>query len=491
MLFFKKLPIFIILLIFTACIMFIPSIFGLLNNEFEAARSFFYYGLLILLISIFLAVASLNRAKSSALRSQLLIVISSFAILPIIFMLPLLKLLPSFDVHSLYFEMVSAFTTTGLTGLFMVDNVSSTVLFWQVLVAWFGGVFIWTLYLAIFTSLGINNIFILNKTQLIQEVNFMKKKQSHHSEVFLSALVLVLIPYVALTLILWGILKLSGDSTFVSLSHSMSTMSTSGISPIGGISSDSSVLGLLAILLFLFFALSSDSYKFYNFSEFKKLFFKKSELSTAIYLIFFSTIVLTFLNLNTSFGFNQISTLILENIFICLSFLTTTGWFVNFSPNEPSTVLSFILIALTFIGGGIGTTAGGLKLIRFAIMQRHLNSEMTRMVYPSQIRISTSRMNLNSSVILKVWVFAMILVIAILSIFCLLTIAGMSFEYAFVMSVSALCNNGPLFSTIIQPLNLYLELTIFSKYLIICAMIFGRIEILLLFALFNPELWGK
>ena len=491
MLFLKKLPIFIILLIFTAFIMFIPSIFGVINNEYEAARSFFYYGLLILLISFFLAVASLNRAKSSPIRSQLLIVISSFVILPIFFMLPLLKLLPNFDAHSLYFEMVSAFTTTGLTGLYMVEHISSTVLFWQVLVAWFGGVFIWTLYLAIFNSLGINNIFVTNEIKLIREVQFMEKRQFHHSEVFLKTLFVVLVPYTALTIMLWGILKLSGDSTFVSLSHSMSTMSTSGISPIGGISSDSGVFGLLAILLFLFFALSSGSYRFYNLFELKKMFAKKSEFEAAIYLIFFSTLVLTVLNLNVSHDFNQIFILILENIFLCISFLTTTGWFIYFSPNEPSSVLSFILIALTFIGGGIGTTAGGLKLIRFAIMQRHLNSEMTRMVYPSQIRISTSRMNLNSSIILKVWVFAMILVITILFIFCLLTIVGMSFENAFIMSISALCNNGPLFSAIIQPLDLYLELTVFSKYIIICAMILGRIEILLLFALFNPELWGK
>ena len=73
----------------------------------------------------------------------------------------------------------------------------------------------------------------------------------------------------------------------------------------------------------------------------------------------------------------------------------------------------------------------------------------------------------------------------------MLTFAGMSFENSFIMSISALCNNGPLFSAIIQPLDLYLELTVFSKYIIICAMILGRIEILLLFALFNPELWGK
>ena len=491
MLFLKKIPIFIMLLIFTAFIMFIPSIFGLINNEFEAARSFFYFGLLILLISSFLAVASLNRAKSLPVRSQLLTVISSFIILPIFFMLPLLNLLPNFDAHSLYFEMVSAFTTTGLTGFYKIEDVSSTVLFWQVLVAWFGGAFIWTLYLAIFTSLGINNIFAVNEIERTHEVYFLEKKHFHHSEVFLKTLGVILAPYTALTIILWIVLKLSGDSTFVSLSHSMSTMSTSGISPIGGISSDSGVFGLLAILLFLFCALSSGSYRFYNLFEVKKIFFKKSELVVAIYLIVFSSLVLTVLNINEFLDFNQIFELILKNVFISISFLTTTGWFIYVSPNETSSVMSFILIALTFIGGGIGTTAGGLKLIRFAIMQRHLNSEIIRMVYPSQIRISSSRMNLRSSVILKVWVFAMVLVITTLFIFCLLTIVGMTFESAFIMSISALCNNGPLFSTIIQPVNLYLELTIFSKYIIICAMILGRIEILLLFALFNPELWGK
>ena len=471
--------------------MFIPSLFGLINNDFEAARSFFYYGLLILLISFFLAVASLNRAKSSPVRSQLLIVISSFAILPIFFMLPLLKLLPNFDAHSLYFEMVSAFTTTGLTGLYMLENVSKTILFWQVLVSWFGGVFIWTLYLAIFISLGINNIFAINKAQVKHEGYSIEKRYFHHSEVFLKTLISVFVPYSVLTIALFVALKLAGDSTFVSLTHSMSTMSTSGISPIGGISSESSVLGLLAIFLFLFFALFSNSYRFLNLLDVKKMFKKNAELQIAFKLLFFSVLILTILNLDSSYDLNVIFIFILENIFICLSFITTTGWFINSVTTDLDPVFSFILVALTFVGGGIGTTAGGLKLIRFAIMQKHLTSEMTRMVYPSQIRISTSRMSLNSSIILKVWVFAMILVLTTLSIFCLLTIVGMSFENALIMSISALCNNGPLFSVIIQPMDFYLELTIFSKYIIICAMIFGRIEILLLFALFNPELWGK
>ena len=103
MLLLKKLPIFILLLIATAVMMFVPSIFGFILKDFGAARSFFYYGLLILLISIFLAFASLNRGKSSPMRSQLLIVILSFPILPIIFVLPLIKLLPNLTISTLYF----------------------------------------------------------------------------------------------------------------------------------------------------------------------------------------------------------------------------------------------------------------------------------------------------------------------------------------------------------------------------------------------------
>jgi len=77
----QKTSIFIVLLIATAVLMFLSAILGVILDNFIEARSFFYYGLLILLISLFLTFASFKRALSSPIRSQILVAISSFIIL--------------------------------------------------------------------------------------------------------------------------------------------------------------------------------------------------------------------------------------------------------------------------------------------------------------------------------------------------------------------------------------------------------------------------
>ena len=99
----KKTSIFILLLIATAVLMILSAIIGVILENFIEARSFFYFGLLILLISLFIAFTSFNRPLSIPIRSQLLLITTSFIIFPIIFTLPLLSLLPELDNHTLYF----------------------------------------------------------------------------------------------------------------------------------------------------------------------------------------------------------------------------------------------------------------------------------------------------------------------------------------------------------------------------------------------------
>ena len=491
MLLLNRLPIFIILLIATAVMMFVPSIFGLISKDFGAARSFFYYGLLILLISIFLAFASLNRGKSSPMRSQLLIVILSFPILPIIFVLPLIKLLPNLTISTLYFEMVSAFTTTGLTELFAIKGVTKTVLLWQVLVGWLGGLFIWTLYFSIFLPLGLSNIALRSSERLNSDVRSIDPKEQHHSEIFISSFVAIFVPYFILTIILWIVLKLLGASTFDSMSHAMSTMATSGISPYGSLHSEASQFRFIFICLFLLFAVFSNSYKFFNLRDMQTVVLNNTEFHTAIKLILISALFLFFMTLSNSYNLYESLKLLLQSIFITVSFLTTTGWFIDSAIDLSNDTVIIVLIILTVIGGGIGSTAGGLKLLRFFILKNHLFSETAKMVYPSQVRISTSRMSFNSSAVLKVWVFTMIFLIAIALICSLLTFSGITFRNAIFLSVSVLCNNGPLYSTVIEPLGLYANINNFTKFILILGMILGRIEILVIFALINLEFWRK
>jgi trk system potassium uptake protein TrkH len=487
----QKTSIFILLLIATAVLMFLSAILGVILDNFVEARIFFYYGLLILLISLFLTFASFKRALSSPIRSQILVAISSFIFFPLIFTLPLLSLLPELDNHTLYFEMVSAFTTTGLTGLYTIDGISDTILFWQGLVAWFGGLLIWTFYFSIFATLDINDIFMMGGNRRKIEKKSYETKKIHHTEVFLNTFGSIFLPYIILTMILWGVLRTTGDNTFIALIYAMSTMSTSGISPYGSELNSTNYFGLLAIFVFLLFALNSNSVFNFKPLKFRSKILINIEVNVAIKLVVLSSLVLSIIYFQKYYSVDNILTTILKNFFICLSFLTTTGWHFETNFQLDTHHFSLVLIGLVLIGGGIGTTAGGLKLLRFVILLRHLRSEFSKMVYPSVIRASESRMKLNDSIILKVWVFFSTFIFFVLVSICCLSLFGMSMMDAIILSVAAFSNTGPLYEVIIQSSSFYEEISFPIKYVLILGMVLGRVEILVLFALFNTELWQK
>lgn len=488
----RKTSIFIALLIVSAFLMFLSAIFGVIVDEFIEARSFFYFGLLILLISLFLTFASFNRAVSSPVRSQILVAITSFIILPVIYTLPLLSVLSNLDVHTLYFEMVSAFTTTGLTGIHTIIGISQTVLFWQALVAWFGGLLIWTFYFSIFNTLDINDIFMSGgKANPDIKIKSFEIKKVHHTEIFLNTFVSICIPFAVITAILWGLMKFSGEDAFIALIYSMSTMATSGISPSGSQIDSINYIGLLAIFIFLLFSLNSNSLHILRKIRFKITDFSNVETNIGMKLIILGATLLSLIKFQDYINFYDILIGVFENLFMCLSFLTTSGWHLNTILEPELAGASLVLAILALIGGGIGTAAGGLKLLRFIVIKRHLHSEFDKMVFPSVIRASESRMRLNDSIILKVWVFFSAFIFFILASMCCLSLLNLPFKEAFFLSMSTFSNTGPLFEVIIQPHSLYEMLNNPIKYVLILAMVLGRIEILILFSLFHIEFWRK
>ena len=90
-----------------------------------------------------------------------------------------------------------------------------------------------------------------------------------------------------------------------------------------------------------------------------------TEFHTGIMLILISSLFLFFINLNNSIDLYESLKFLLQSIFITVSFLTTTGWFIESAVDLSNDTIIIVLIILTMIGGGIGSTAGGLKLIRF------------------------------------------------------------------------------------------------------------------------------
>ena len=76
-------------------------------------------------------------------------------------------------------------------------------------------------------------------------------------------------------------------------------------------------------------------------------------------------------------------------LFTVLSFLTTTGFESEqwLAASDWSRLESpgLILMGLALLGGGVATTAGGVKLLRVYALMRHGERELDRLVHPSSV----------------------------------------------------------------------------------------------------------
>ena len=182
--------------------------------------------------------------------------------------------------------------------------------------------------------------------------------------------------------------------------------------------------------------------------------------------------------------------------FTVLSFLTTTGFASqNWGAAQAWSGLEtpgLLLLGLAVIGGGVATTAGGVKLLRvYALYQNGLR-EMERLVHPSSVSSAGGlgrRVQKDGAFI--AWIFFMLFALSLALVSIALSATGLSFETALVMTISGLSTTGPLLEIAGDtPIRLS-ELNVTAKSIYAAAMVLGRLETLAIIALFTPDLWRR
>ena len=181
-------------------------------------------------------------------------------------------------------------------------------------------------------------------------------------------------------------------------------------------------------------------------------------------------------------------------MFTILSFLTTTGfesadWQAaqNWSGLETP---GLILLGLAMIGGGVATTAGGVKLLRVYALYLQGLREMERLVHPSSVSASGSKTRrIRRKGALIAWVFFMLFALSLTAVTLMLTGLGIVFQDGLVLAISALSTTGPLAQTAVEaPLDILAESNA-VKYVLSAAMVLGRLETLAIIALLSPNQW--
>jgi trk system potassium uptake protein TrkH len=144
------------------------------------------------------------------------------------------------------------------------------------------------------------------------------------------------------------------------------------------------------------------------------------------------------------------------------------------------------------MGGGVATTAGGVKLLRIYALWRHGQREIELLVHPSSVGGSgAAARQIRRQGAQIAWIFFMIFALSIAVVMLLLALTGVQFETAMVLAVAALSTTGPLAAVGAETPISYAGLPEAAKAVLAIAMVLGRLEALALIALLNPEFWRR
>lgn len=258
--------------------------------------------------------------------------------------------------------------------------------------------------------------------------------------------------------------------------------------------------GEMLIFVFFLFAISRRTYSSGVGREFRERLMKDREIRLALFAgivlptLLFARHWLGALEVDELADANAALAALWGSVFTVISFLTTTGfvsesWGAARAWSGLSTP-GLLLVGLVLMGGGVATTAGGVKLLRVYALYKHGVREMGKLIYPNSVagagRLGR-RIRREGAYI--AWVVFMLLVISIAVVMIALAATGLDLEAATILAIATLTTTGPLAEVAGGAPIDYFTLTDAAKLIAAAAMVVGRIETLVLIALFNPSYW--
>ncbi|WP_407493372.1 TrkH family potassium uptake protein [Pseudooceanicola sp. MF1-13] len=495
-------PLILVLVAFAAASMMLPAIVALGMEDFRTARSFFYASIVGLVMAL---MVSLARGKQPWTGRNtdligLLSLLAAYVLIPAFLAIPFVESLPSTTYLNAYIEMVSALTTTGAQ-IFESGRLPPALELWRAQVGWMGGLMIWVAAAAVLAPLNLGGFEVtLAAVSANSGTEVERFRRAGILRRVIRSFVQLAPVYATLTAILWLLLLINGDNALVALCHAMSTMATSGISPVGGLpNGESGIAGEMVIFLFLIFALSRVSFTTdTSVSRFGLHMDPELRLGTLIVLgvptlLFLRHWIGAFeVNAGEDLGLGLRA--FWGALFTVMSFLTTNGfesgdWDAAQAWSGLGTP-GMILMGLAIMGGGVATTAGGVKLMRVFALYLNGLQEMQKLVHPSAVSgMGSVARRIGRQGAYHAWIFFMLFALTIAGLMFLLALFGQEFEQATVLAVSALTTTGPLLALATETPIQILDLNLGAKLVFAGGMILGRLELLAFVALLNADLW--
>ncbi|WP_406659728.1 TrkH family potassium uptake protein [Methanolobus sp. ZRKC3] len=380
------------------------------------------------------------------------------------------------------FESMSGFTTTGATVLVDIESHSKSILFWRSMTQWIGGMGIIMLFIAILPKLGVAG------RQLFRAEAPGPTEDKIRPRIRETAKILWMV-YVIISAIEVVALMLAGMNGYDAISHTFTTMACGGFSPYANsVAEFQSPLIEGIITLFMFIAGANFALHYKTLYSNHKSLIKDDEFKFYSLVVIIATLLLTF-SLWKDMG-EGVLTSFRYAAFQVVSIVTTTGYAtVDFNLWTDSAKV--VLLSVMFIGGCAGSTAGGIKVVRFLLLLKYAQRALFKSIHPRAVK--TLKFNDKSvpedvlqAIISFVVIYFMIFAIST----GLLALMGMDLVSSFTASIATLGNIGPGFN-LVGPMASFDVVPVLGKLLLIGNMWIGRLEVFTVIVMFTPEFWKR
>ncbi|MCB1842819.1 MAG: TrkH family potassium uptake protein [Halioglobus sp.] len=477
-----------ILLMMFSSAMLIPLLLAVLAED-ETVQSFLWALCITFFAGLTLWLPVKGAQQELRIRDGFLITSLFWTVLGLFGALPF-ALTPSLDMSTTdaIFESISGLTTTGATVITGLDELPASILFYRQLLQWLGGIGIIVVAVAVLPMLGIGGM------QLYKAETPGPSKDTKLTPRITETAKALASVYIALTIACAAAYYFAGMSTFDAVGHAFSTVAIGGFSTHDasiGYFEDNTILAVCSV----FMVISAINFGL-HFTAWRQL-ASPSKRRRALFIYandsetrFFASVLLIGILITCAYLFAT-RTLgpedsLVHGVFQAISIATTTGFATQDFAAWPS-FLPIMLLMLSFMGGCVGSTGGGMKAMRVMLIYKQGIREIKQLVHPNAvIPLKVGRSRVEAAVVSAVWSFFAVYTTCFIIIMLLLMATGLDFTTAFSAVAAALNNLGPGLGEVAAN---YGNINEVAKGLLCFTMLLGRLEVFTLLVLFTPMFW--
>jgi len=456
------------LLIVLAILTLLPLLVSLVFKEYE-----FTIRYVIVEFILFSAGVMLMRINAPAnLRTNEGLVISAlvFILSPLVMTIPVMG--TGLGFIDALFETISAFTTTGLSVVTELQHQPHTFLFSRSYMQWIGGLGIVVLTIVLLLRPG---IYLRKLIELEESEDIVGSTVTYARR--------MLLIYMLLTMISIGMIWIAGSDFFNAVTHALSAVSTGGFSnfdnSLAGF--NSSAVSVSVILGSLFGALPFMLYfRIHNY-RFSMIFQDVQVRAIAFFIVSIGLLLAIVLMQETQMALPDV---LYHSILMTISAQTTAG-FASIDISQIGHHGLLILMIAMFVGGALGSTAGGIKLYRILICWRALLHmlQKTAATPHAVIEPHLAGKTLEMDEINKALLVIMLYLLAIILSWLAFLFSGLEPVASLFEVVSAVGTVG-LSSGLVS-----VDLPTHLKLILCLDMLLGRLEFIALLVLIYPATW--